>query len=266
MAYDGGKTQAGMFQWIVNRMPPHRVFAEPFAGGLGVGRKKRPALYNYGVDMDPAAISVLQSLNLPNWTFLQRDGLEWLRDVGPEPDWLVYADPPYIGRQRLTQGNIYRFEMKSPRQHEVFLTSMLALSCMVMISGYDDPLYGAMLQNWRCDRRRVFDRGHNERVECLWMNFEEPQALHDYSYLGEDRRERQDFRRMQARWSAKLKVMPRLKRLALRAAIDGAFDGAAAGEPASVEVDEFKLFTLQGPEAPVKVAPQYRLGFDEPAG
>jgi hypothetical protein len=35
MPYPGGKGGDGVFQTIINRMPPHRVYAEPFLAGCG---------------------------------------------------------------------------------------------------------------------------------------------------------------------------------------------------------------------------------------
>lgn len=54
--YPGGKNGAGVFQSIINRMPPHRVYIEPFLGSGAVMRAKRPAAVNIGVDLDRAAL------------------------------------------------------------------------------------------------------------------------------------------------------------------------------------------------------------------
>lgn len=31
--YPGGKSGAGVYQTIINQMPPHQLYVEPFAGG-----------------------------------------------------------------------------------------------------------------------------------------------------------------------------------------------------------------------------------------
>lgn len=51
MGYPGGKSGAGVYQTIINLMPPHTVYIEPFLGGGAVMRLKRPALLNIGVDL-----------------------------------------------------------------------------------------------------------------------------------------------------------------------------------------------------------------------
>jgi DNA adenine methylase len=35
MGYPGGKSGAGVYQTIINLMPPHTVYIEPFLGGGG---------------------------------------------------------------------------------------------------------------------------------------------------------------------------------------------------------------------------------------
>lgn len=52
MTYPGGKNGSGVYQAIINLMPPHRVYIEPFLGGGAIMRLKRPAIANIGVDSD----------------------------------------------------------------------------------------------------------------------------------------------------------------------------------------------------------------------
>jgi len=55
MTYPGGKNGAGIYQRIINLMPPHDVYIEPFLGGAAIMRLKLPARLNIGVDLDPNA-------------------------------------------------------------------------------------------------------------------------------------------------------------------------------------------------------------------
>ena len=57
MTYPGGKNAPGVYQTIINLMPPHAVYIEPFLGSGAVMRMKRPALQNIGIDADPQAIA-----------------------------------------------------------------------------------------------------------------------------------------------------------------------------------------------------------------
>jgi hypothetical protein len=56
MTYPGGKNGAGVWQQILNQMPPHSVFIEPFLGSGALMRRKRPALLNIGIDRDRRAL------------------------------------------------------------------------------------------------------------------------------------------------------------------------------------------------------------------
>lgn len=57
MAYPGGKNGAGVYQKIINLMPPHNTYIEPFLGGGAVMRLKRPARVNIGFDLSAAALA-----------------------------------------------------------------------------------------------------------------------------------------------------------------------------------------------------------------
>ncbi len=61
MAYPGGKSGPGVYHRLINLMPPHAVYCEPFLGAGGVMRRKLPAPYNIGVDMDAAVIAEWRS-------------------------------------------------------------------------------------------------------------------------------------------------------------------------------------------------------------
>lgn len=58
MTYPGGKSGAGVYQSLINLMPPHDVYIEPFLGGGAIMRLKRPARVNIGVDLDPDALKM----------------------------------------------------------------------------------------------------------------------------------------------------------------------------------------------------------------
>lgn len=57
MSYFGGKGGPGVWHTLINLMPPHQVYVEPFVGAGGVMRHKLPARLNIGIDMDPRVIA-----------------------------------------------------------------------------------------------------------------------------------------------------------------------------------------------------------------
>ena len=56
MGYPGGKSGPGVYHRLINLMPPHQVYCEPFLGVGAVMRLKLPAEYNIGVDLDREVI------------------------------------------------------------------------------------------------------------------------------------------------------------------------------------------------------------------
>lgn len=132
---------------------------------------------------------------------------------------LVYADPPYPMETRNNQTPRYACEY-TPAQHSELLYVLLQLECMVMVSSYFSAEYANALAHWHYATFTAYTRQHQEMTEWLWMNYSEPNRLHDYRYLGKDYRERETIKKMIKRQVKRFQGMPRLKRLALIAALE----------------------------------------------
>jgi DNA adenine methylase len=230
MVYPGGKNGAGVYQTIINLMPPHDVYIEPFLGGGAILRQKRPARVNIGIDLDAAVIATFNEAAgntaisgdaRSRFQFRQGDGLAFLRSYPFTGSELVYCDPPYMHETR-GRTDLYRFEMDD-RQHAALLAMIKALPCRVMISGYWTRRYAAALKEWNATSFEAMTRGGRTATEWLWFNFPEPVALHDYRYLGADFRERERIKRKKQRWVNRLHTMPTLERRALLNAITEAW-------------------------------------------
>ncbi len=239
MAYPGGKNGAGVYQTIINLMPPHEVYIEPFLGGGAIMRQKRPALLNIGLDLDAGVIArfddatggtVISGDARSRFRFQHGDGLAFLRSYPFTGAELVYCDPPYMHETR-GRTDLYRYEMDD-RQHAALLDIIKRLPCRVMLSGYWTERYAAALQHWNSVTFEAMTRAGRIATEWLWFNFPEPVALHDYRYLGEDFRERERIKRKKQRWVTRLHTMPTLERRALLAAIGEAWEQLAPAETA----------------------------------
>ena len=218
MTYPGGKNGAGVYQAIICQMPPHQVYVEPFLGSGAVLRLKRPAPNgNIGVDLDAAALGAFGEV--AGITIIHGDGIRYLQERRWSTGDLVYADPPYLmSSRRIQNRQIYRYELEE-RQHVELLGTLKALPCMVLVSGYDSPLYREMLDRWRLVTFQAMTRGGKQATEHLWCNFPAPTALHDYRFLGKDYRERERIKRRVERWKARLLAMRAAERLAMIGAI-----------------------------------------------
>ena len=255
----GGKGQ--IYRQLINEMPPHEVYVAVFCGHDSVMRNKRPAGLNIGIDLDSVAlqwmanevcphpastlgelrgdgvlampdeleemgigrymeVSALFEWGQSRWEFVRACGMRWLENrewVGNE---FVYCDPPYLWETRSSLTSGYEYEM-SKGDHERLLDVLLDLSCNVMVSGYWSELYGEMLAGWRVKTMRAMTRGGVVRKEYIWMNYDAPVKLHDYSWLGDDYRERERIKRKIGRWKRKLGEMDLLERRALMSALEG---------------------------------------------
>jgi DNA adenine methylase len=87
------------------------------------------------------------------------------------PNTLFYLDPPYAHCTRnLRRGNaMYAFEM-TDEDHCQLASVVHEVKGMVIISGYDCPLYGELFGTWtQYTREHVIDGG-NKRLESIWLN------------------------------------------------------------------------------------------------
>lgn len=150
------------------------------------------------------------------------DSLRWLGLQDKSGSCCVYADLPYLGSTRSSDYPLYRHELRSEEEHEQALMVLLGLDCMVMVCGYWSELYADMLSGWRVASFDAWTRSNRHVIEYVWMNFPEPRRLHDYKWLGDDRREREKLKKRKRRWVNRLKGMPALERYAMLAAIEEA--------------------------------------------
>jgi len=228
MTYDGGKGQAGVYQKIINQIPPHCLYVEAFAGGASVLRLKRPASSSIAIEADGRAAAALRSLALPACVVVNGDALSLLPTLSLDAQSFVYVDPPYLMSTRSNQLSLYPVEFSTEDEHARLLTLLCSLPCMVAISGYASSLYAAMLANWRVISYQAVKRSGEVVMEYLWMNYPAPVRLHDYRYLGEDFRERERIKKKKARWVARLGRLSLLEQRALLDAIDEVYSSASS--------------------------------------
>lgn len=220
MKYPGGKNGGGAYQRIINQIPPHGRYVEAFCGSAPVLRHKLPARESWAIDLDPGALAAIGD-RVPDGTKLVADNaIWWIRDRRARqwwrPDDFLYCDPPYLLSTRRS-GPMYEYEL-TEEDHRSLLDALRRLPCMVALSGYRSSLYRCELREWRTISWESMTRGGRMATEYLWMNYAEPEELHDYRFLGDTFREREKFGRRRKRWVAKLRRMKPIERQALLAA------------------------------------------------
>ena len=221
--YPGGKNNS--YQKIINLIPPHEVYIEPFAGSGAILLNKRPARWSIAIDVDAAVVKTLLATIATSGdlarasTIICDDATRWLANYKFTGNEFVYADPPYLMSTRRQHRQLYRWELATESLHLELLTVLKSLPCKVMISGYRSDLYDRELAGWEVETFEAVTRGGGMATEYLWMNYPRPIALHDYRYLGDGFRERERIKRKKQRWLTRWQSMPTLEKQAILAAL-----------------------------------------------
>ena len=189
MHYPGGKAKT--FHHVVNLIPPHKVYIEPFLGLGSVMKAKKRAQVEFGVDLDKRALK-LSNLKNAGVRLIHDDGISFLKSFPFEGHEVVYCDPPYHPKTR-KRDRVYKYDFDQ-RDHIRFLNLVTRLQARIIVSGYENEIYHRHLNGWHT---YIYScKAHDTlRKECLWYNFPRPNQLHDYRYLGSNFRERQTIRR-----------------------------------------------------------------------
>ena len=222
----GSKAAPGTYHRIINQIPPHRIFIEPFAGRATIARLMRPSAETILIDKAPrpelaTLVRARQACHV-----IAGDGARFLAQYRFRGDEFVYADPPYLLRTR--QGREYYPHEMTDADHERLLRVLLGLNVRVALSGYRSALYDERLATWRRIEWQAMTRGGTKATEVLWLNYPPPTTLHDYRYVGDHWRDRERLRRKTARAVADLMSMPVLERAALFSAMVDAMRSPAA--------------------------------------
>ena len=218
--YAGGKNAPGVYQTLINQIPPHRRYFEVFAGSGAVFRNKRLAEESFLVDLDPQAVENLSSSLAEYGDSVKTicdDAIYFIfhmnnksREPFCETDF-IYADPPYVMTSRKQKSALYTYEMDD-NTHKNLLTQLKRTPAMVMISGYYSEMYMDFLKDWRLITFTVMTRGGTPAIEHVWMNYDEPKLLHDSKWYGQNARERDKYNKRRKRLRAKLEKMDFIER------------------------------------------------------
>lgn len=227
-SYYGGKAGSGVYQTIINHIPPHRIYCEPFLGAGAIMRFKKPAPdYNIGFDLNRELVFKWQRATHPaGLPFIVHNqcAFQFLEDISSNAIFtdighgvFIFLDPPYLLETRKTPRKTYKHEF-TREDHIRLLKLAVTLPFNIALSCYDNELYMSMLPGWRKIHFQAQTR-RGTATETLYMNYPEPEALHDYTYLGTDFRERERIRKKIQRHVEGLKRLPVYERSAIIEAI-----------------------------------------------
>lgn len=235
-SYYGGKGGTGTPQAIINNIPNFSAYCELFLGGGSIFRH---------IHFEPDDAIWLNELNYPvfnQWKqaklngeipyqslgITNEDAFEIIKALAysrqmvfnpqtgkyiPSSDTFVFLDPPYVINSRKTPRLVYDCEL-TDEQHEEFIGLIRAMPQKVMVTHYPHPIYDEGLKDWRVQKFYSATRG-GFVIEHMYMNYDEPNELKDYYYLGNDFRERELIRNKIKRAVAKMERLPLYERQAI---------------------------------------------------
>ncbi len=213
MSYFGAKSGSGVYQAIINLIPPHDTFIEAFLGSGVITQKKAPAMQTIGIDKDAEVLRQF-SCAYPVEK-IHADFLEWIKGRSFDDRTVIYCDPPYVHSTRSSLRR-YRHEL-GDSGHRRLLDILQELECHVLLSGYRNPIYESNLKDWWSFDFQAMTRG-GVRTETVWCNFE-PGEIHYHTYAGRDFTDRQRIKRKAERWANRYQTLPATERQAVLAAL-----------------------------------------------
>lgn len=220
-SYLGAKNGSGVFQAIINLMPPHDTYIEAFLGTGAIIRRKAPALENIGIEINPCVIDKFNhaaALNL-SINLINANAIKWLKAFRPSGKTVIYLDPPYVHSTRTSNAR-YKNEL-TDADHAELLTVVKHLAelkdVFIIISGYRNHLYDTELADWYSKDFQAMTRG-GVRTETVWCSFH-PGEQHYHTFAGKDFTDRQRIKRKAARWAKNFEALPTAERQAVMAAL-----------------------------------------------
>lgn len=214
-SYLGAKNGSGVYQAIINLIPPHETYIEAFLGTGAIMRNKAPALVNIGLDKSK---KMIDKFNYPSAELICGCSIEYLKNYKPKSKTVIYCDPPYMPCTRTSKAK-YEHEL-TPTDHKELIKVLKSFDpekTFILISGYKNDLYEELLKEWFSKDFQAMTRG-GVRTETVWCNFK-PSTVHYHTYAGEDFTERQRIQRKAARWAQNFKQMPPGEKQAVLAAM-----------------------------------------------
>ncbi len=163
------------------------VLAKQSFSGIGTQRK---AGWSYSINSNEAksffeGFSDFKDVHerLANVQIENIDAIKLLKNNNQE-DVFAYIDPPYVLKYRSKKDHVYKYELKD-KQHQDLLKVIENFEGMVLLSGYDNPMYKHRLEklnDWErveinvkacgSGKRNSEDGEYSkgERTEVIWMN------------------------------------------------------------------------------------------------
>lgn len=221
--YLGAKSGSGVFQAIINLIPPHDTYIELFLGTGAVLSKKEKSQREIGIDLNQLCIDDFRKYH-PDIELYNTDAFDFISNFKFDEAGrtVVYCDPPYVHNTR-TSNKRYLYEFTDD-DHIKLIQALKQLppTCKVLLSGYRSELYTQLISDWWSVDFQAMTRG-GVRTETVWANFC-PGQVHYHTFAGKDFTDRQRIKRKSERWASKFLSLPAPEKQAILASLLMAYD------------------------------------------
>ncbi len=213
--YPGGKNGSGTIHQFINLIPECDVLGELFAGSAALAKNMNLPALTIINEINPGQFAKLQTdHNAPGIIVMNSDAISFLQTMaslinycvmGPGLRIHLYLDPPYPHSERKDL-KLYKNEM-SDQDHIALLEVIRSLKCTIQISSYKNKLYDNYLSTWNQHSFQSMTR-QGVKTETIYYNYQVPDRLQDYRYLGKNFRQRELIKKRTTNLISKINRLP----------------------------------------------------------
>lgn len=187
----------GVWQRTINEIPPQDTLMIPCLGHSRVLQNIRQTGLTYGVDTDCAIINQWQNTKLDRTIkFVQADAVDFLSEFPWDKSkrYVVLIDPPHHYEWQGEKG----YATFDHREFAQLITALKSVypNISFILYHYNQDWYDNQLPGWR---KVTFRLKHWEHTLYCSDSIEDGK-LHDYSFVGDNWRERDELKKMFPRW------------------------------------------------------------------
>lgn len=196
-------------QAIINIMPPHETYIEPFLGSGQILKRKPKAQKTIGFDIDKSCVDAFD-YTCSNMEIFCADAFQFIPSYSWTGDELVYFDPPYPHATRSTRR--YQYDLVDS-SHIRLLQLVNNIDARIIISSYPNFIYDEALAGWHTFTYQTMTRG-GVKTEQVWYNYDLTK-IHYHTFAGCNRTDRQRIKRKAERWRSNYLKLPQAERQAI---------------------------------------------------
>lgn len=211
--YPGQKKINGVYQAIINLIPPVTDFYELFAGSAQLSKILLSINPELKIHLNDLSTAVIDKYSFASAICTTQNAMDIIDNLSYErsDNKIIFLDPPYLHSTRPNNTNLYEFEMSDEDHFKLFMSITAAKTKIILIHPvceFYDRLIGL---GWSYRDIKI---RYNKKtsIERIYINYGLPTKLLTYRFLGKNFTDRQRILRKCERFSQKLLLLPEIER------------------------------------------------------